>query len=244
MMEPNPLLPFVQQCQDDGGYGRSRPTPFLWFSDLARPIPKRYAESTPIDEIEGLTIQTSLDFDGWQTRHHAFKQIQAIPFSSGKMLPGSVLFWNEIKAATKHVYLFDKHIDECCFRRIMEVFKEREEQNRYTLNVILITNTSPIVFNMLKTVYKKYKFSTTNIFVPRCKDCVFELMHDRFAVIDNMVWHFGATIGGMHECINAFSGPWQDVNQGMQSLFLQMSTLRWEGHDSYLGTVVTGMERY
>lgn len=35
-------------------------------------------------------------------------------------------------------------------------------------------------------------------------DCI----HDRFAIIDNELWHFGATVGGFHRDVNAVSRGW------------------------------------
>ena len=36
----------------------------------------------------------------------------------------------------------------------------------------------------------------------------YPFLHDRFAVVDNALWHFGATVGGGHPSLNAASGPW------------------------------------
>lgn len=36
----------------------------------------------------------------------------------------------------------------------------------------------------------------------------FPFLHDRFAIVDDGLWHFGATVGGGHEGTNAASGPW------------------------------------
>lgn len=33
-------------------------------------------------------------------------------------------------------------------------------------------------------------------------------VHDRFAVVDDQLWHFGATVGGAHRSVNAFSFGW------------------------------------
>ena len=40
----------------------------------------------------------------------------------------------------------------------------------------------------------------------------FPFLHDRFAVVDDALWHFGATVGGGHEGLNAASGPWSAVD--------------------------------
>lgn len=40
----------------------------------------------------------------------------------------------------------------------------------------------------------------------------FNLMHDRFAIIDDELWHFGATVGGFHTSVNAASRGWDAVD--------------------------------
>jgi len=36
----------------------------------------------------------------------------------------------------------------------------------------------------------------------------FPYVHDRFAIIDNELWHFGATVGGLHHEVNAATRGW------------------------------------
>ena len=36
----------------------------------------------------------------------------------------------------------------------------------------------------------------------------FPYLHDRFAIIDGDLWHFGSTVGGGHRGLTAASGPW------------------------------------
>ena len=33
-------------------------------------------------------------------------------------------------------------------------------------------------------------------------------LHDRFAVVDGALWHFGSTVGGGHPGLTAATGPW------------------------------------
>lgn len=45
----------------------------------------------------------------------------------------------------------------------------------------------------------------------------FDYIHDRFAIIDNELWHFGATVGGFHRGINAASRGWSaDTHKAVQ----------------------------
>ena len=36
----------------------------------------------------------------------------------------------------------------------------------------------------------------------------FPFLHDRFAIVDGSLWHFGSTVGGGHPSLTAASGPW------------------------------------
>ena len=37
---------------------------------------------------------------------------------------------------------------------------------------------------------------------------LFPFLHDRFAIVDEGLWHFGSTVGGGHPGLTAVSGPW------------------------------------
>ena len=39
---------------------------------------------------------------------------------------------------------------------------------------------------------------------------LFPFLHDRFAVVDGALWHFGSTVGGGHSGLTAASGPWPE----------------------------------
>ncbi|MGY5761036.1 hypothetical protein ACXHPU_04150 [Vibrio cincinnatiensis] len=45
----------------------------------------------------------------------------------------------------------------------------------------------------------------------------FDYIHDRFAIIDEELWHFGATVGGFHRDVNAASRGWSaDAHKAFQ----------------------------
>ncbi|HIE4140448.1 hypothetical protein NJG17_20770 [Stenotrophomonas maltophilia] len=47
----------------------------------------------------------------------------------------------------------------------------------------------------------------------------FDLIHDRFAIIDEELWHFGATVGGFHNHVNAASRGWDAISSGAIDFF-------------------------
>lgn len=49
------------------------------------------------------------------------------------------------------------------------------------------------------------------------RDCDF--IHDRFAIIDDELWHFGATVGGFHSKVSAASRGWRAKDHNAINFF-------------------------
>jgi len=49
------------------------------------------------------------------------------------------------------------------------------------------------------------------------KNCDF--VHDRFAIIDDELWHFGGTVGGFHSKVSAASRGWRAADHGAIEFF-------------------------
>lgn len=47
----------------------------------------------------------------------------------------------------------------------------------------------------------------------------FNYIHDRFAIVDDELWHFGATVGGFHSSVNAASRGWCAIESGAIEFF-------------------------
>ena len=47
----------------------------------------------------------------------------------------------------------------------------------------------------------------------------FPYVHDRFAIIDNELWHCGATVGGLHNLVNAATRGWVAENHDAKRFF-------------------------
>lgn len=61
-------------------------------------------------------------------------------------------------------------------------------------------------------------------------DQTFDCVHDRFAIIDDELWHFGATVGGFHSQVNAATRGWRASEHGAKVFFESA----WAG-DSRMG---------
>lgn len=49
------------------------------------------------------------------------------------------------------------------------------------------------------------------------RDC--DLIHDRFAIVDDELWHFGGTAGGFHADVSAASRGWRAADHGAIEFF-------------------------
>lgn len=47
----------------------------------------------------------------------------------------------------------------------------------------------------------------------------FDYVHDRFAIIDDELWHFGATVGGFHSKVSAATRGWRASDHGAEEFF-------------------------
>lgn len=55
------------------------------------------------------------------------------------------------------------------------------------------------------------------------RNCRF--IHDRFAIIDDELWHFGATVGGLHASVSAASRGWRAADHGAIEFFEEIWNL-------------------
>lgn len=51
---------------------------------------------------------------------------------------------------------------------------------------------------------------------------LYPYVHDRFAVVDDELWHFGATVGGLHHGVNAATRGWSATAVGAVQFFGQV----------------------
>ncbi|MDR3392771.1 MAG: hypothetical protein P4L77_13670 [Sulfuriferula sp.] len=55
------------------------------------------------------------------------------------------------------------------------------------------------------------------------RNCNF--IHDRFAIVDDELWHFGATVGGLHASVSAASRGWRATDHGAIEFFEEIWNL-------------------
>ena len=137
------------------------------------------------------------------------------------MTPGDCEFWRQVIEipATKMV-LLDKHFDACNLWRVLDVLRRRQFQDEF--NVTVFTAKKDAV-TTIKEKADRFKdligsLNNTSVAVLKLDKEDSDLIHDRFALIDNFIWHFGAAACGMHGSLHAYTGPWFDIGSAFESL--------------------------
>lgn len=123
--------------------------------------------------------------------------------------------------AAKHVIFLDKRFDKRCYRMMENYILRASKLHDANLECIDIISSekahkegNEIIKNLKeKKLLEKIKISRYE-FIKEVNG----LYHDRFALLDDEIWHFGSTVGGIYPGITAFSGGWQDYNNSFSNL--------------------------
>ena len=114
-------------------------------------------------------------------------------------------FAQAVAAAHRRLLIMDRHFDETGVKSLQRAFEGSQasdvrlltgsvddlERNRIDMEINLHRDGQRVNVRWHATLHRNsYPF-----------------LHDRFAVVDGALWHFGATVGGGHP--GAASGPWQ-----------------------------------
>ena len=128
---------------------------------------------------------------------------------NGRIL-GLVAFEKAVNAAMRHILVLDPHFDDIGVNSLIlglietqasdirlltgPVHEDKERLRRKLTEVINLDRDSGLLVEV--------QWATT---LDRSS---FPFLHDRFAIVDGSLWHFGSTVGGGHPSLTAVSGPW------------------------------------
>ena len=147
--------------------------------------------------------------------------------------PGDDYFWSRLKNASDgEIYFLDTHFDYKNLNRIVWICEHFSKQaGREATQVIIITGCGSTFkrleeeYNSKRALFTSWKNVSLTIYSAKEHD----FLHDRFVLFDGVIWHFGASAGGMHPGLNAYSGPWEDSEDSMKNL-LQIVVSENGGH--------------
>jgi len=139
---------------------------------------------------------------------------------------GSKAFWEKAQVA-QSVYILDPYI----VFEVMAKIRDHLMNSTYLQELKILCRASDDAGRINDTFEDLKKVILKRAKVP----CVFELkqsnnldpLHDRYAVLDDELWHFGSTVGGLHEGITSFSRGWS----ADEHKFLDLFNALWRGYE-------------
>ena len=133
--------------------------------------------------------------------------LKGLKNSEHQMFLGRQIFWRRF-IESKDVIFIDKYFS---LQTLEKMFYEldRNEQGSHPASIFILcyNEYKPIS----EEVKKRNKYADILVQILPNRDTAYYI-HDRFAIMDDEIWHFGSSIGGAEAHVNAFSGPWEDKN--------------------------------
>ena len=124
-----------------------------------------------------------------------------------------VAFEIAVMKSTVRVLVLDPHFDESGARVLGPALSSSQASD-----VRLLTSSSDIDRNARARLEEGFtRYRNLNHHRPerievrwnaKLDKYKFPFLHDRFAIVDGDLWHFGSTVGGSHPGLTAASGPW------------------------------------
>lgn len=108
-----------------------------------------------------------------------------------------LLEWMHLEIAANDIRLLTKHHAEICGEDLARFEERANEINNYSAR-------RPLSCNIKVRTHLTTKF---------------DFIHDRFAIIDDELWHFGGTVGGFHASVSAASRGWSASTHGAIDFF-------------------------
>lgn len=149
--------------------------------------------------------------------HWIIRKRQIASNSSGL---GCTLFWQKLKDS-EQILILDKFFDA----RAMITLREKLHKSKGSIIDLRIITSDDSARCLFSDITKLNIFARSAEF--GCKsykryDENFDIVHDRFAVTDGELWHFGGTVGGIHPDLTAVSRGWDAESQNFTTLFNQI----------------------
>lgn len=184
---------------------------------VAAPVTRPYPEP----RILWPTARWHGDDGGSDSR--AFPSLEAVKTRKNECPPdGLAAFVEAVWMAQDRILILDDHL----FDPVGKVSRQsRYDQILFWFQDDLVANEIQVLTNAHEaeqgTIQKQFneRAAEINRSAPRRAGTArieirfslkkhFDYVHDRFAIIDNELWHFGATVGGLHNLVNAATRGW------------------------------------
>ena len=135
---------------------------------------------------------------------------------------GLVAFAEAIIRAHRRLLILDPHFDEVGVRTLQGALNHSQAREVQLLTGQTADDTTPWRQDLEQRINMD-RMDRREVMVQwrKLERRSFPFLHDRFANVDDALWHFGATVGGGHLGVNAASGPWSAANTRAVDFFAE-----------------------
>ncbi len=151
-------------------------------------------------------------------------------------------FSDAVINAQERVWIVDQYLlipdgkNSNCEKRIEEILKWLPVELAAS-DIRLLTKTHQEIKEEDLKKFQQREQKINNYSARRGKTCRIEIrthlakkghdvIHDRFAIIDDELWHFGGTVGGFHSCVSAASRGWRASEHDAINFFEEVWKVR------------------
>ncbi len=119
----------------------------------------------------------------------------------------SPYFWTRL-FESKHSIIIDRYFDHYMLKSLELELSKKPTEQKFDLKIITSAidlddpqkQISINSLNSLDAVLKEFERSNIEILYSSLSN-----FHDRFAILDDEIWHFGAAVGNMHHDLTAYT---------------------------------------
>ncbi len=134
------------------------------------------------------------------------------------------MFQAAISQSLDHILILDPHFDELGVNAVAFPLASSQAGDIRVLTGGSATGEQGIVeLKDTLTEFRNMNQSGSRLAEVRWSSTLdrhrFPFLHDRFAIVDGALWHFGATAGGGHPGVTAASGPWPEAETRARLFF-------------------------
>ena len=149
---------------------------------------------------------SSNDASHFPTKHNVYERRRECEKGNAMKL---VAFETAVKEAHRRLLVLDPHFDDVGVRVLRNALDCSQADEVRFLTGQTADDTTPWRQD-LEWRINMNRMDHRGVVVQwrKLRRRSFPFLHDRFAIVDDALWHFGATVGGGHPGVNAASGPW------------------------------------
>lgn len=163
---------------------------------------------------ETLTAEDSPLFPGIQSVKISLGVVNKYKESASFFSFKESVFWYELLMGCREAFIIDKFFSVETFKRLLDCWDKAKPKRLRRLYIFCEREIKElcVIRKEKRLLIEKNLRAEIEIYNASGVD-----IHDRFALLDNKLWHFGSSVCGVESHLTAFSGGWPDIDRMFRS---------------------------